>query len=155
MICRRLFAPSSTAIALSAAALLAPLSLEAQSADSARVTSASNCYRFSFGPWDPPLDLVAAGHAPVPKGGLPHSAPNGRDWAVRDVASASDSTLLLLPGWWPAGVLVRLARASNVVTDTVLGVATAYVADARQRSPTSPVRAWLVPCAGGGSRPPR
>jgi hypothetical protein len=59
---------------------------------------------------------------------------------------ASDTSLLLFPPWWPAGVLVSFKTKPSTPTDTVAGIATAFVADARKQASTSSIRGWLVPC---------
>jgi hypothetical protein len=109
------------------------------------------CLGFAFGRWTPALDARAAGHGTLPPAGsLPH-APNGRDWAAA-LSSGRDTTLMLFPGWWPAGVHVRLPSGARVTGDTVRGTATALVADGRLRAPTAAVLAWLVPCGGAAPR---
>jgi hypothetical protein len=114
------------------------------------------CLGFSFGRWEPRLDLRAAGHAskaPPPAGS---TAPGGRDWAGAG-GDEPDAPLFLYPAWWPAGVLVRLdGGPPRGVADTVRGTATALVADGRLRAPRTPVRAWGVRCAAaarGGTTP--
>ena len=112
----------------------------AQSAD----TDAAHCYGFSFGAWHPPLDLAVAGHrAPLPDQ-TQVKAPRGRDWASD--AMPNDTTLLLFPAWWPAGVYVTFARRPRAGADTVAGDAVALVADGRVQAPRAQLRAWRVPC---------
>jgi hypothetical protein len=102
------------------------------------------CLGLAFGRWTPALDARAAGHGAFSSAG--HlSAPNGRDWASA-VAAGRDTTLMLFPAWWPAGVHVRLPSGARVRGDTVRGTAIALVADGRLRPPTAEARAWLVPC---------
>jgi hypothetical protein len=103
------------------------------------------CFGISFGPWDPPLDWNAAGH---PTEAPPAAVPlPGRGDAIH--SDASDSTLLLFPTWWPAGVVVRFPR-RLASADTVEAEATAMVADGRMRAPKSHVQVRRVPC----HRPP-
>ncbi len=110
------------------------------------------CFRFMFGEWRPPLDAKVAGHAPFPPAGsLPH-APGGRDWAFSD-STTRDIQLMLYPGFWPAGVVVRFHHVPRTREDTVRGRAMALVADGRVESPEADAMAWLVPC--GGERPDR
>ena len=109
------------------------------------------CFGFSFGPWTPPLDWRASGHAASPDSVHTPRAPEGRGWAMNGGASA-DSGFMLVPPWWPAGVLIQLENRRPAVGDTVAGRAIALVADDRAARPTSRVRAWAVPC--GGARPP-
>ena len=106
------------------------------------------CLGLAFGRWTPALDLAAAGHHVPNPASLAH-APNGRDWAAA-LESGRDTTLMLFPAWWPAGVHVQLPSGRRVVGDTVRGTAVALVADARAKNPTARVLLWLVPC--GGSR---
>lgn len=101
------------------------------------------CYRFRFGPWTPPLDWTAAGHRPR---NLP--APAAQPGAVGDashIGAPGDSVLMLYPDWWPVGVLVRFdPRAAS--GDTLRGEASALVADANARVPTSRVTVIRLPC---------
>ena len=62
------------------------------------------------------------------------------------LSMARDTTLLLFPVWWPAGVILRLPSGARVTTDTVRAAAPALVADGRVRPPTAEVRVWLIPC---------
>lgn len=103
------------------------------------------CYRFAFGMWTPALDRLAAGHDTAARAGP--GAPNGRDWAVSDFGPGV--TMMLFPGWWPAGVSIRLPGSPPAVGDTAAGTATALVADGRRRPPTAPITVVGVPC---GSR---
>ena len=106
----------------------------------------SLCFGFAFGSWTPALDWQLAGHgARIDSARIPR-APNGRGWAAIDVEQQSDSTLLLFPPWWPAGIAVKLATKPAAPTDTVAGRAVALVADGRKRPPTGAVRLWRVPC---------
>ena len=117
---------------------LTSVSLEAQSPDAAQ------CYGFSFGTWTPALDLANAGHRPLSSATEQPKAPGGRDWAS-DVMP-NDTTLLLFPTWWPAGIQVTLSRKPRSSADTVSGSAQALVADGRATAPRAPLRAWRVAC---------
>jgi hypothetical protein len=116
---------------------------------SAQETSRSEppvCLGFSFGKWTPALDWKAAGHAvTIDPRSLQHAA-DGRDWATTQ-AVESESIVVLLPSWWPAGVSVTLPNRAPAIGDTVVGSAFAYVADGRRAVPKTEVRAWRVPCA--------
>ncbi|MGQ0537811.1 MAG: hypothetical protein ACT4R6_02595 [Gemmatimonadaceae bacterium] len=134
-------------VAWLAAFAVLPLGLvRSQAADS----SIAQCYGFAFGAWRPALDLVAAGHEAARLPSDAAKAPGGRDWASDAVPN--DTTLLLFPAWWPAGVQVTFARRPSpsprplAAADTVSGYATAFVADARAETPRATVRLWLVPC---------
>jgi hypothetical protein len=136
--------------------LAPPGAAAAQSAADAATTAAERataggCFGFTFGRWTPPLDLRGAGHRPVSAGVAGDTAPSGRQWAAPSAAD-SGMTLVLFPAWWPAGVGVKLPAGALAPGDTVRGVAHAFVADGQVRTPTSPVRAWAVPC-GGRPRP--
>lgn len=135
--------PVRALLALAAVALLlGPAVLGAQGG----LGAPDECYGFAFGRWDPPLDLRAAGHQVMSPDKVAH-APGGRDWAAA-VAAGRDTTLLLFPAWWPAGVVIRFPGHVRAPTDTVHGRATALVADGRVRNPEAAVLAWPVPCSG-------
>lgn len=137
--------PSSALRVISRSALVGAWSIVALSATSPAAwaqASSDVCYGFSFGAWTPPLDRAAAGHDPTATGGP--DAPAGRGWAASD--SSAGAALLLFPTWWPAGVRVVLAGPPPAVADTVIGTATALVADGRRRAPASAIRVWGVPC---------
>lgn len=102
------------------------------------------CLGFRFDAWMPPLDWRAAGHQD-PRDAVVHRAPQGRDWAAT-IEEGADSTLILFPSWWPAGVLVALEDRAPAPGDTVSGRATALVARGGLRAPRAGVRAWRVPC---------
>ena len=88
------------------------------------------------------------------RGGYPQ-APGGRDWAS-ELLTGRDSTLMLFPQWWPAGVVIDF-RVPSTRGDTLRGTATALVADGRRTAPVAPVLAWAVPCqrpAAGVAPPP-
>ena len=125
---------------------LATGSLGAQAAASSKRSESPECYGFSFGKWTPPLDWERSGHGSVLDSARVPRAPNGRGWAASDLEMQSDSSLLLFPPWWPAGVLVVFKAKPASLGDTVAGTATAFVADARKRPSTSPIHGWLVPC---------
>ena len=154
---------------LAALAALAGLAVAATDAG-AQVPGApapDECWRFAFGAWTPPLDGTAAGHAREfgaarPRGmgsGRPPSEPAPRrDWAARVLVSG-DSTLILFPAWWPAGVELRFDPGRSR-GDTLRGEAAAFVADGSVRNPTAKAVAWRVPCAAppvapDSSRPTR
>lgn len=107
------------------------------------------CFGFAFGPWDPPLDWAAAKHPPL-RGGVRTLPPGARGDASR-AGIPGDSTLLLFPPWWPAGVLVRFTT-DPASSDTLRGIATALVADGRVRAPTSRVVGQRVPCGASPER---
>lgn len=126
-------------------------SLRAQGTDAAKHSESFQCYGFSFGKWTPPLDWERSGHVgPLDSARVPH-APNGRGWAASDIEMPSDTSLLLFPPWWPAGVLVVFKTKPLTVADTAPGKAIALVADARKQPSTSSIRGWLVPCQPGAS----
>jgi hypothetical protein len=127
---------------------LSPATLTAQS----QTTTPTVCLGFAFGAWTPALDWRAAGHPPLdPKFHL--RADDGRDWATTE-AVQNESTVILLPAWWPAGVSVTLPNRSPALGDTVIGAAFAFVADGRRTAPRSQVRAWRVPCGAPAPRTP-
>jgi hypothetical protein len=102
------------------------------------------CFGFRFGAFTPALDRVAAGH-PALADSVLQRAPGGRDWAS-DLGRSSDTTLVLFPGWWPAGVIVEFARRPVSRADTVDGVARAFVANGQLTPPKALVRLWRVNC---------
>ena len=105
------------------------------------------CYGFTFGAWNPPLKSVASTYNPGydPSSSAPAGSP--RDWAARvpngPPTSPADSTLLLFPAWWPAGVAIEWRQQYG---DTLIGVARALVADGRIKNPETPVRGTRVAC---------
>lgn len=101
------------------------------------------CYRFRFGAWTPPLDWTAAGHRP--RNLPPAVAQPGARGDASHLGSPGDSVLMLYPAWWPVGVLVRF-RPHAPSSDTLRGEASALVADANARVPTSQVTVVRVPC---------
>lgn len=141
--------------AIAAAAVVAlPPSAHAQDATAARDTAArdsaarqpegSVCLGFAFGAWTPKLDWKAAGHVPVTGHVDGDRTPEGRDWAAPP--SAGDSSLMLFPRWWPAGVAVALPTRTPAPGDTIVGRAVALVPGPDIDAPVSRVRAWRVPC---------
>lgn len=118
----------------------------AQSAQPSHGSEPAECFGFAFGSWTPALDWQMAGHGSPVDSALVPRAPNGRGWAAIDVEPQSDSTLLLFPPWWPAGISVKLTNKFASSHDTIAGRAIALVADGRKRPPTSSVRLWQVPC---------
>ena len=138
---------SARAITLLVLALVAPIA-EARTQSSSEPTV---CLGFAFGSWTPALDWRAAGHG-SPLDPRAHArAGDGRDWATTQ--HVADSTILLLPRWWPAGVSVTLPNRSPAMGDTIVGHAFANVADSRKTAPVARVRAWRVPCASRRPEP--
>lgn len=144
---------------LLALTVVAPAVTRAQPAEPAAPTTAAPapatlppndnvCLGFTFGPWTPRLDWARSGHAGAMDSARVPRAPGGRSWAASQLASAADSTLMLFPPWWPAGVWVTLARARVAVGDSVAGTATALVADGHVRPSRSRVTARRLPCRG-------
>ena len=138
-------------LAASAAVLLAAAPRAALAQSGAPGGEAPVCLGFSFGAWTPALDWKGVGHAGEPRAAAQDTAPRGRDWASDDHGTASDTTMMLFPRWWPAGVLVRLPTRAPAPGDTVAGRALALVPDGHRTSPSARVRAWRVSCQGGGS----
>jgi hypothetical protein len=134
-----------------AAVLVAALTLLVLPARARAQSTAPACLGFAFGAWTPALDWRAAGHGERPDTSRLQHAPTGRDWAVNGLATESDSVMLLLPAWWPAGVVVTLPTREPAPGDTVVGRAVALVANGRRTPPSARVRAWRVLC-GGASR---
>jgi len=123
--------------------VIALIALTAASAGAQQADSAQ-CFGFSFGAWNPPLDLRASGHRPELGGTTQPKAPGGRDWAADIVPN--DTTLMLFPAWWPAGVQVTFPRRPRSAADTVTGRAMALVADGSVTPPRTAMRAWRVTC---------
>jgi hypothetical protein len=123
--------------------LICSLALPLGSA-AAQDTDSGQCFGFSFGAWKPALDLAAAGHAQPRSETAWPKAPGGRDWASNIVPN--DTSLMLFPAWWPAGIQVSFAHRPRSPADTVDGAALALVADARVTAPRAPVRIWRVAC---------
>jgi hypothetical protein len=128
------------------ASLAVPRPVRGQSAPQTSKTEPEQCFGFSFGPWTPTLDWQRAGHGPPLDTARVPRAPGGRGWAAIDVEPQSDTTLILFPPWWPAGVIVGF-NAKPTAHDTVSGRAQALVADGRQRPPMSNVRLWQIGCS--------
>lgn len=118
-------------------------SVRAQGTSSA--VEPGSCLGFSFGPWTPPLDWHASGHAGTPATVTSPLAPGSREWAAAPIQPDAEREMLLFPSWWPVGVSVALSRYSFVLGDTVEGRATALVANGVTPS-TAAVRAWRVRC---------
>jgi hypothetical protein len=104
------------------------------------------CLGFAFGTWKPALDLETAGHAATVDTTHFLRAPGGRDWASAGAKAEGDTTILLFPIWWPAGVVITLAHAPRSAGDTVGGTAVALVADGRKTAPETGIRAWEKKC---------
>lgn len=128
--------------------VLGAMELDAQSPTAADSTDTEYCLGFSFGAWNPPLDLKAAGHNPNVDTTRHLRAPGGRDWALSGAKAVGDSEIFLLPIWWPAGVVITLEHAPRSVVDTVKGKAVALVADGRKAPPVATIRAWEKRCGG-------
>ena len=109
-------------------------------------TADDACLGFTFGVWTPSLDWQAAGHGNRPDPKSVQHAPDGRDWAADLSQESADSSIVLFPSWWPAGVVVRLPKGLPAPGDTLRGRATALIADGRRQAPIADVRAWRVPC---------
>ena len=133
-------------VAYAAFSLLASQHSAAQGASATSQFEPAHCLGFSFGTWTPALSWQSAGHGALVDSSLVPRAPDGRGWAVPEREPQSDSTLVLFPSWWPAGIVVVLERPPSAPRDTVAGRATAIVADGRKASPTSLVRAWYARC---------
>lgn len=104
------------------------------------------CLGFAFGTWKPALNWTEAGHQTVVDTTVWSKAPGGRDWAVNGTKSEGDTTFILFPMWWPAGVVVSLEHVPKSPIDSVRGRAVAMVADARKAAPTTAIRAWMKSC---------
>lgn len=117
----------------------------------ARNPSADLCLRFTFGAWSPALDWRAAGHREPPSDSMGVPRPSGGRGYAAPVGVGADTVLMLLPTWWPAGVLVELPTRAPGLGDTLTGRAVALVADGRLEPPVSQVRAWRMACGSGGS----
>ena len=145
--------PTLLATTLAAAVAIglagAPLGAQSTDAPTAPATSPApardECFAFVFGGWTPPLDARAAGHRSGTRADTTPQAPNGREWAVR-LESQRDTTLMLFPPWWPAGVAIRVPPTADATADTVRGTAVALVADSRLTPPKAAVQLWRVPC---------
>ena len=120
--------------------------LGAQTGQPPKPSDPAECYGFSFGKWTPPLDWQLSGHGALLDSARVPRAPNGRGWAASDIEVPSDTSLLLFPPWWPAGVLVVFKTKPTKLGDTAAGEAMAFVADARKQPSTSSIRGWLVRC---------
>ena len=132
-------------ITVVAVVLLPMRTLHAQSV-APRDSEPPVCLGFSFGTWTPGLNWKGAGHGEMPDAKALQRAPSGRDWASDAGAGLPDSLLILYPAWWPAGIRVDLPTRTPAVGDTVVGKATAFVANGAVTPPTARVRAWRVGC---------
>lgn len=103
------------------------------------------CFRFTFGQWDPPLDWQGAGHPKV-RGG--EQGARGRGNAAH--TERAGGPLLVFPAFWPAGVLIRFDPAAR--GDTLRGTATALVADAARTPSVAQITALRVSCDAPGAR---
>ena len=127
------------------ALLVVPPALTAQTTADPRAPD--ECFGFRFGAWDPPLKTVANRYNPGsdPTASAPAGAP--RDWAAKVPhglpEASADSVLLLFPAWWPSGVAIAWREQHG---DTLIGHATALVADGRIKNPVAAVRGLRVPC---------
>lgn len=140
----RFFADSRRALLiLAAAAILLPQRLAHAQDSSAAPThpTPNECFRFAFGAWSTPLDWRTAGHRGATQ---PSDSAEPRGDASR---SGTDKLgdIVLYPSWWPVGVYVDLDT-TRTQGDTLLGTATAFVANGNVAVPTAPVRAWRVLC---------
>ena len=109
------------------------------------------CLSFSFGKWTPPLDWQASGHAAVDTSKVPRAA-DGRSWATNDEVGA-DSTLMLYPPWWPAGIRIELTTRNFATGDTIVGRAMAFVGNGSAKPPVAPAKVWRIPCGAPAKRP--
>lgn len=141
---RRTRARTAVCAALS---VLGAATAEGQNAD----REPDTCLRFTFGTWTPALDWKSAGHYGTPERVAVETTAEGRAFAAPVQAFGADTVLLLYPSFWPVGVALAFDPRGLAVGDTVVGKATALVADARTPSPVSKARVWRVPC---GARPP-
>ena len=139
--------PRRALLALIPALLLGASALEGQTLtpSSSRPDEPSVCLGFSFGTWTPALNWHAAGHVADIDPRTSQHASEGRDWASTQAVD-NEQTIVLLPGWWPAGVQVTLPNRAPAFGDTVQGSAFAFVADGRRAVPRTQVRAWRVEC---------
>ena len=131
--------------------LVLPNAARAQDSTAAPRSDDAVCLGFAFGAWTPKLDWKAAGHVPVTANVPGDKTPEGRDWAAPPVAG--DTSLMLFPRWWPAGVAVALPTRTPAVGDTIVGRAVALVPGPDMEAPTSRVRAWRVPCRRAPATP--
>ena len=111
----------------------------------------NECWGFAFGAWSPRLDWAAAGHAAyATRAAPPAPEVSTTDGAPRHDAASFERTgepaLILYPTWWPVGVGITLER-QPMGSDTVSGVAHAFVADGRRTPPESRIRAWRKSCS--------
>lgn len=115
------------------------------------------CLRVGFGTWTPPLAWSAAGH------GDSAARVGARDRALRDSVYDGAATatgreemkwmeggrqLILYPPWWPVGVVIAFERSALTLArgDTIVGAATALVADAGRPPPRATARVVRAGC---------
>jgi len=141
---------ASAIVATTVLATLMASPAEARQVDSAAtmpegVATPDECFGLTFGRWEPELDPRAAGHPVVAADSTPQRAPDGRDWAAR-LETGRDTTIILFPVWWPAGVTIRFPQGRASTNDTTRGTATALVASGDVNPPTTAVLLRPVPC---------
>jgi hypothetical protein len=127
-----------------------PTAVFAQSDTLASRAEGPACLRFKFGAWAPALDWKRSGHPSAPDSvQVPRSA-SGQAWAVgmtqSPTVAAGDTSFVLYPGFWPAGVTISFDPRAFASRDTVTGTARALVADGRQPSSTARAIVWRVSC---------
>lgn len=148
---------SAGAASASAAPRAAGAAPPAAASDAAR-QDVRECWRFGFGRWEPALDWRAAGHegrspaefmAAVARGeaSRPQAPASSATWS----SAAGDTTLILFPDWWPAGVAVRL-ESGQAAGDTLRGTATALVANGHATNPVSRIVAIRRSCGAATAR---
>jgi hypothetical protein len=137
---------SSRCVSLAAILCIVAGRAGAQDARPSNKAEPTVCYGFAFGKWTPPLDWRNAGHGPALDSARVPRAPDGRGWAASDLEFQSDTSIMLFPPWWPAGVVVQFPAKPKSLTDTVAGRAFALVADGRKTPSSSQIRAWLISC---------
>jgi hypothetical protein len=131
---------------LFAATSVAALTHVARAQAPATAGEAATCFGFSFGPWTPPLDWRASGHARTPESISVPLASGGRGWADELTHPDQNGTMLIFPSWWPVGVKVALPARTLTPGDTVEGRAIALVGNGFVTPSRAAVRAWLVRC---------
>ena len=124
--------------------ILAWAPLRAQ--DAPRTSDDLSCLRFQFGTWTPALNWKGAGHITTLDTSKVDRAPDGRAWAAASAKAAGDSTLILYPTFWPAGVTLSFDARKLAAGDTALAKATAMVADAKVAPSIAKAKVWRVNC---------
>jgi hypothetical protein len=122
--------------------------VRAQSSTPPDTLDVDYCLGFTFSTWTPALDLKQAGHSATVDTSRFARAAQGRDWMTSGTKAEGDTTIVLFPIWWPPGVVISLEHMPKSRVDTVRGKAMALVADGRQTSPTTSIRAWEKRCGG-------